>query len=67
MFQAFIRFLISVLVIGLCVVLFVWVLGIVGIHLPVMAINILYAIAALVCLLFLFRLLSPYMGEWWKP
>lgn len=65
MFESFIRFLITILLIGLCVVLLIWVLGVVGIHLPAMVIQIIYAIAVLICILFLVRLLQPYWGGWW--
>ena len=51
----------------LCVVLLIWVLGILGIHFPPMVIQILYAIAVLICLLFLVRFLRPYWGTWWGP
>jgi len=67
MFENFIRFLVGVLLVGLCVVLFLWVLGLVGIHLPPMVINIIYAIAALICLLFLVQFLRPYWGNWSGP
>jgi hypothetical protein len=42
MFGAFIRFLITILVVALCVVLLIWVLGIVGITFPPMVIKIIW-------------------------
>lgn len=65
MFEAFIRFLVTILMIALCVVLLIWVLGIVGIHFPPMVLQIIYAIAVLICVLFLVRFLQPYWGGWW--
>lgn len=61
MFEAFIRFLIAVLLIGLCVVLFIWVLNLVGLSLPPMVINIIYGIAVLIVLLFAYRFFKPYL------
>ncbi len=66
MFAAFIRFLITILLIALCVVLLIWVLGIVGIHFPPMVINIVYAIAVLVVLLMAYKFFSPYWGDWFR-
>lgn len=67
MFEAFIRFLITILIIALCVFLFIWVMGIIGITFPPMVMKIIYAIAALVCLLFLVQFLRPHWGGWWGP
>lgn len=66
MFVAFIRFLISILVVALCVFLLIWVLGIIGISFPPVVIKIIWAIGALVCLLMLVQFLRPHWGDWWQ-
>lgn len=67
MFEAFIRFLITILLIALCVFLLIWVLGIIGIHIPGMVMNIIYAIAVLVVILIAYRFFSPYLSGWFPP
>ena len=62
MVQAVIRALIFICVLALCVVLVVWVLGVLGLAIPPMVIKILYVIAMLVAILILYRLLSPHIG-----
>jgi uncharacterized membrane protein len=64
MVEAVIRALIYVLCLVACVVLILWVLSSVGIVLPAMIIKIIYIILALFCLLILFRLLRPHMGNY---
>lgn len=64
MLEAVIRFLIWLCVIVLCVVVFLWVLGMLGIVIPPKVMTILYVIAALIALLFLVRLLRPYWNNY---
>ena len=64
MFEAVIRFLITLCLIALCVFLFIWVLGMLGIVIPSKVLTILNVIAALVAILFLVRLLRPYWGNY---
>lgn len=68
MFESFIRFLITVLLIGLCVFLAIWVAGIVGLVIPHQVVVILYAIAVLVCILIAWRFFgSALTGSWFPP
>ena len=68
MFENFIRFLITILAIGLCVVLAIWVAGILGLVIPQQAMVILYAIAVLICVLIAWRFFGGYIsGPWFSP
>lgn len=65
MFEAFIRFLITVLLIGLCVFLAIWVAGILGLVIPHQVVVILYAIAVLICILIAWRFFGGYVSAGW--
>lgn len=67
MFERFIRFLIAILLIGACVFLLVWVLGIVGLVIPHTIVMIFYAIAVLVCILIAWRFFGAYVGNPFGP
>lgn len=67
MFESFIRFLIAILVVALCVFLLVWVLGIVGLGLPPTVVKIIYAIAVLVCILIAWRFFGGYISNPFNP
>ncbi len=67
MFERFIRFLIGILLVGLCVFLLVWTLGIVGIHIPQTVMMILYAIAVLLCILMAWRFFGGYLSNPFIP
>jgi hypothetical protein len=64
MFEAVIRFLITICLIALAVYLVLWVLASLGIIIPAMVVKIIWIIAALVAILFLVRLLRPYWGRY---
>lgn len=64
MAEAFVRFLIAVALVALCVVLFFWVMSAVGFPIPSQVQTIIIVIAVLVCILFLFRFLRPHIGGW---
>ncbi len=64
MIEAVIRALIYILVLAAAVFLVLWVMSIIGVALPVMVVQIIWAIFALVCVLVLFRLLRPHAGNW---
>lgn len=65
--EAFIRALIWICLVALLAVLCLWVLSAIGVHLPAMAINILYVIFGLVVILILFRLFAPWISGWLTP
>jgi hypothetical protein len=68
MVEAVIRCLITIVVIALLFFLCVWVLGEIGIALPIMVVHCLYVLAALIIILVLYRMLiGPYWGTWWGP
>lgn len=67
MFERFIRFLIAILLIALCVFLLVWVLGIAGIAIPHTVIQILYAIAVLICILVAWRFFGEFLSNPFSP
>ncbi len=64
MLEAVIRALISICVVVLCIFLIIWVLSALGLALPAMVVKIIWIIAALICILILFRLLRPFAGGW---
>lgn len=51
--------------IALCYFLIVWVLGAIGLHLPVMVLNILMVVLVLVAILVLWRLFAGAGIPWW--
>jgi hypothetical protein len=51
--------------IALCYFLIVWVLGAIGLHLPVMVLNILLVVLVLVAILVLWRLFAGAGIPWW--
>lgn len=67
MFGQLIRALIYLCVVALCFFLVVWVLGSLGIVLPMMVIVILKVIFILVAILILYQLFAPYFAgfDWW--
>lgn len=67
MFERFIRFLIAILLIGLCVFLLIWVLGILGIVIPHTVVVILSAIAVLIVILIAWRFFGSYVGNPFGP
>jgi len=64
MIEAVIRGLISLCLIAAAGVLVIWVLGILGIHLPGQIITIFYVILGLIAVLILVRILRPHAGSW---
>ena len=64
MFEAIIRALITICLFALLAVLVIWVLGVVGIHLPPHVDEIIYVIFGLVCVLILYRILRPVLGQY---
>lgn len=64
MIEAVIRFLIGLCVLVAAVWLVLWVLGSIGVALPLVIVRIIWIIVALIALLMLFRLLRPYSGNW---
>lgn len=66
MVEAVIRCLITICLVALCCFLVIWVLGELGIAIPIMVMRILYVIAVLICILVLYRMIiGPYWGRWW--
>jgi hypothetical protein len=57
MFEAFMRLLLFILGVALCIVLAVWVLDIVGFVIPATAIKIIIAMAVIVVIIYAYRLL----------
>lgn len=51
--------------IALCFYLIIWVLGVLGIHLPGMVVNILMVVLVLVAILILWRLFAGSGIPWW--
>lgn len=51
--------------IALCYFLIIWVLGAIGLHLPVMVMNILMVVLVLVAILMLWRLFAGAGIPWW--
>lgn len=68
-FEALIRALIYLCVVALCFFLTIWVLGELGIMLPMMVITILKVIFVLIAILILVRLFLPAMNgfNWFPP
>lgn len=68
-FEALIRALIYLCVVALCFFLCIWVLGVLGIALPMMVITILKVIFALIAILILVRLFLPALSgyNWFPP
>ena len=50
MVNRFFQFLVALLLIALCVFLLIYVLGVIGIHIPAMVLNIIYALAVVIIL-----------------
>lgn len=67
MVEAFFRFLIAILLIALCVFLLLYVLGVVGIHIPPMVVNIIYALALVFILLLAWRFFGGYVSNPFNP
>jgi hypothetical protein len=69
MFEAIIRALLYICGIALCYFLIVWVLGEIGIAIPIMVLHVLMIMLVLVCILVLWRLFSPWFGgvNLWGP
>jgi hypothetical protein len=68
MVEAVIRCLITIVAVALCCFLILWVLGELGVVLPVMVVRCLYVLAVLVCVLVLYRMIfGPYWSTWWGP
>lgn len=68
MVEAVIRALIGLALLVLCVFLVVWVLGTLGIVIPAMVLHILYVIAVLIGILYLWRLFGGMIsGPWFPP
>ena len=66
-FEALIRALIYLCCVALCFFLVIWVLGMLGLALPIMVITILKVIFVLIAILILVRLFMPYAGSWFPP
>jgi protein-S-isoprenylcysteine O-methyltransferase Ste14 len=64
MVEAVIRALIGLLLLALCVFLVIWVLSIIGMSPPPTVVNIIYAIAVLIGILILYRVIRPHAGNW---
>lgn len=64
MIEAVIRFLIGLCLLVAAVYLILWVIGALGLMIPAVVIRIIWIIVALIALLWLFRLLRPYAGQW---
>lgn len=69
MFEAIIRALLYICGLVLCYFLVLWVLGELGIAIPMMVAHVLAIMLALVCILILWRLFSPWFGgvNLWGP
>lgn len=68
MFEAIIKGLIGLLLAALAVYLIVWVLGIIGIVIPPHILPILWAIAILLVILWLYAtIVKPNWGRWFPP
>ena len=68
MVEAVIRCLIAIVAVALLFFLCIWVLGEIGIVIPVMVLRCLYVLAVLVVILILYRMLvGPYWSTWWGP
>ena len=63
MVESIIRALIYICAIVLCYFLILWVLGEIGIAIPAMVAHIILVILVLVCVLILWRLFRPYIGN----
>ena len=66
-FEALIRALIYLCCVALCFFLVIWVLGMLGLALPIMVITILKVIFVLIAILILVRLFMPFAGSWFPP
>jgi len=66
-FEALIRALIYLCCIALGFFLCVWVLGMLGVALPMMVLTILKVIFVLIAILVLVRLFMPFAGTWFPP
>ena len=64
MIEAVIRFLIGLCLLVAAVFLVLWVIAAIGLAIPAMVVKILWIVVALIALLWLFRLLRPYAGNW---
>lgn len=64
MIESVIRFLIGICLLVAAVYLVLWVLTAIGLLIPAMVVKIIWIVVALIALLWLFRLLRPYAGNW---
>jgi hypothetical protein len=67
MVDRFFRFLVAILLVGLCVVLLIYVLGVIGIHIPAMVLNIIYALAVVIVLWTAWRYFGGYVSNPFTP
>ena len=63
MIERVIRALIYLCVIAICYYLIIWVLGVLGIHIPAQILTIMMVIFALVAILVIIRLFYPWFQE----
>jgi hypothetical protein len=64
MIEAIIRALIGLCLLVAGVFLILYVVAAIGLALPAMVVKIIWIIVALIALLWIFRLLRPYAGNW---
>lgn len=64
MFEAFIKALISIGLLVICVYLGLWFVAGLGLGIPGVVINIVWMIVVLICVLIIYRLFKPWISGW---